>query len=289
MRKRLLVFYGVYEAERSFAAATLAGLLDVLSDHDVTVDIQDDASPSHLGRTLARQFSKRARVRSSRLERSLGYHGMAERVVSFFHRTAASGESYDYVLRVDADLHFASRRLGALIASKRMPDRGLVGHLFSMRKRDYALWLADLTPAGLRRHVRKDGLMEHHWELRRTRPVWWSDIGRSALRRGFRGRMAAGGFQILSWPTLMELHDRGWLRRDRRSTGFIFQDDVLTTTMVQALGHPIVDLGEVDDEWKADLGLFPGTPIDELRSLDLLHPLKDNAWAHEVRASLPLS
>jgi hypothetical protein len=287
---RILVFFCVYEAERSFAAGTLAQLLDVWNHCDLTLHIQDDASPSYLGHGLAKQFAERVPIRVTRVERSLGYHGLLEHWLSFLHNCAACAKRYDYVVRVDADIHLASRRLAHIFHPDRSPSNGILGHTLVMRHRDFLLWMADLAPAGMRRKLHADGRMEHRWEFRRTRPVWWSDIGWTALRRGFRGRIVTGPLQILAWPTLVAIDQRGWLARPRRATGFIFQDDVLLSMMVHAVGHPIMDIRKIIDGWNATCFLTPGTPIQSILAsrFDFLHPLKNSSWADEVRAAMPL-
>jgi hypothetical protein len=291
---RLLIFFGVYEAERSFAHVCLEQLLDILRDHTVHVAIQDDASPSQLGDRLAEGVRPRLgdRVRVVRLERSLGFHGMYERVLGFLGRASTWGETFDYVLRVDPDLHFCSRRLADLFDGShgsRLPEVGIVGPTLAMRRRDFALYLADLLPAGFRRRL-NDGVMEHRWELARTRPVWWSDIGRQAVRNGFRGRIVSGAFQILSWRSVLEMKQRGWLSRPRERSGLVFQDDVVSATFVRALGHPLLDIREVLPTWSTELFLRPTATAAEVRrrGLDLVHALKNEPWAHALRQELIL-
>lgn len=111
-----------------------------------------------------------------------------------------------------------------------------------------------------------------------------------ALRRGFQGRIVTGPLQILAWPTLIAIGQRGWLARRRRPTGFIFQDDVLLATMVHAIAHPILDIRQFIDGWNATCFLTPDTPIPSILAshFDFLHPLKNSSWAHQVRAALPL-
>lgn len=288
-RKRILLHYGVYEGDRPYAAQTLDQVLDFLAPHELTVHIQDDASPSYVGRRLAEQFSHRVNLRLTRIDQSLGYHGTAERTLSLLHALAVDGQSYDYVLRVDPDIYLTSGKLARLFDEDLLPDRGLVGTTNQMRLRDLVLWLADLVPVGWRRRQLADGRMEHDWVIR-TVPVWWRDIGLSALKRRFRGRMATGVLYVLAWSTLSALHECGWLSRSRQPMGLLFQDDLFLSTMVWALGHPLSDINEFIPEWKADLFIQRGTPVDTLRSrqLDLLHPLKDNAWAQSVRRDMKM-
>lgn len=283
-RKRILLHFGVYEGDRPYAAQTLEQVLDSLALHELTVHIQDDASPSHVGGRLAEQFSDRVNLRLTRIDQSLGYHGTAERTLSLLNALAAGSQTYDYILRVDPDIYLTSRKLARLFDEDLLPERGLVGATNQMRRRDLALWLADLVPVGWRRRQLADGRMEHDWVMR-TAPVWWGDIGLHALKGGFRGRMVTGVLYALAWSTLSALHARGWLSRSRQAMGLLFHDDLFLSTMVWALGHPVSDINEFIPEWKADLFIQCGTPVDRLRSrqLDLLHPLKDNAWAQSVR------
>jgi hypothetical protein len=285
--KRILLFFGVYEGDRPYAAQTLDQVLDLLAPHELTVHIQDDGSPSYVGRRLAEQFSHRVNLRLARIDQSAGYHGASERTLSLLHALAVEGQTYDYILRVDPDIYLASRRLARLFDENLLPDCGLVGTTIQMRQRDLVLWLADLVPVGWRRRQLADGRMEHGWEIRAA-PVWWRDIGLSALSKGFRGRIATGALYVITWSTLFTLHERGWLSRSRQATGLVFGEDVFVNTLVRALGHPVFDINEFIPEWKADLFIQRDTPVDTLRSrqLDLLHPLKDNAWAQSVRIEM---
>ena len=284
---RLLIFYGVYEQEKSFAGAALANLLDILNQHEVHVAIQDDASPSQVGQRLVDEFSSRVPVRLIRLERSLGYHGTYERALSFLDRALTWGEEYDFLIRVDADLQFCTRRLSEVFSSPQLPNAGMVGPTIDMRWRDYALFLADQLPFGLMRTV-SDGVMSHDWSLCRTRPVWWHDIGRLSILHGFRGRMIPGVLQIIAWRSMAAMAARGWFSRPRSSTGLVFQDDLILTAMVKAVGHPVLDISDVVRDFKYELFLREGTTAADILQcgLDLVHPLKDNDWAHGLRTSL---
>jgi hypothetical protein len=288
---RLLVFFGVYEAEASFAHVCLDQILDILRDHTVHLVIQDDASPSRLGDRLAAGVRARLgdRVRVVRIERSLGFHGFYERRLSMLDQATQWGETFDYVVQLDPDLHFCSRKLAEVLQSPRLPELGIVGPAVQMRKRDYLLFLADFLPAGFRRR-HKGELLEHPWELRRVRRVWWHDIGWQALRGGFRGRIVTGALQVLSWKSVLAMRDRGWLSRRRRPVGLIYQDDVLIASFLAALGHPLRDLQEVVPTWKAEMFLAATTTAEEIRrrGFDLIHALKNDAWAHALREQLPL-
>jgi hypothetical protein len=284
---RLLIFYGVYEKERAFAAHTLTQLLDVLEGHEVHVAVQDDASPSHLGQQLKDAFSARAPTRVIRLHRSMGYFGTFERTMSFLHHATTWGDRYDYVLRVDPDISLGSPRMRDLFAPGRLPTLGMIGPTMTLRKRDLVLFAADLFPAGFRRRVRESGI-DRKWELRRSSPVFWSDIGRRSLLRGFRGRIVAGMFQVIAWDTVLAMENAGWLSRPRRGTGLMLQDDVLLSMMVVAAGHPLFDFEERLPGFRAEMFLGSATTAEEVRrrGVDLLHPLKDAEWANRLRTEL---
>jgi hypothetical protein len=284
---RLLIFYGVYEKERAFAAHTLSQLLDVLEGHDVHLAVQDDASPSHLGQRLKDAFSSRVPTRLIRLHRSLGYFGTFDRTMSFLHQATTWGERYDYVLRVDPDIMLGTPRIRDLFAPGRLPPLGMVGPTLMLRKRDLVLFAADLLPAGFRRRVRDSGI-DRKWELRRFSPVFWSDIGRQSLLRGFRGRIAAGVFQVIAWDTVLAWENAGWLARPRTGTGLMLQDDVLLSMMVVAAGHPLIDFEERLPGFRAELFMGPSNTAEGVRrrGVDLLHPLKDTEWANRLRADL---
>jgi hypothetical protein len=284
---RLLIFFGVYEQEKSYAGTTLSRLLDILAQHDVHVAVQDDASASQVGQRLVDEFRSRVPIRLIRLERSLGYHGTYERAVSFLDRAVGWGEDYDYLIRVDADLHFCTPKLNEVLASPQLPKRGMVGPTIDMRCRDYLLFLVDQLPCGLMRSL-NDGIMSHSWVLRRKRPVWWHDIGRRSLLHGFRGKMVPGVLQIIAWRSIKAMAERGWLSRSRASTGLVFQDDLIITAMVKALGDPVIEISDVVKDFKYELFLHnSSTASDILRSgYDLIHPLKDNDWAHALRKTL---
>lgn len=290
---RLCVFLGVYEAERVIAARTLRRLLTILDGHQVSLVILDDASPGRLGEALAREFAPRiaGTVEVRRIETSTGYHGSIERTFSVFDeitaRSPTASEAPDYVLRVDADIGFGRSDLARLFAPGVLPAEGLFGGTFAMRRRDLLLFCLDLLPIGFRRR-RVGERLEHGWQLRRTRPVWWSVFGWRALRRGFRGRIVPGSFQIIAWATLLEMRRQGALTRSRRTLGLVFGEDVITNAAVWAVGHRVIDVGELVPDWDFEHFLTPGTTAADLvgRSPYYLHPLKDEAWANALRDEL---
>jgi hypothetical protein len=288
---KILVFYGLYEAEKSIAPLALGQLLRMLGDHQLDLVILDDASPSRLGDAMRARFEEAGpgRVDVLRLDRSTGYRGAIERTVYAFQQIVRAGREYDCVVRLDADVHFCRDDLAKLFEPGRLPRRGIVGQSVPMRARDFLLYLADATmPIGFQRRVGDDGRMEHGWELRRFRSVWWRDIGAAALLHGFRGRFVPGSFQVLAWETLAGMASRGWLDRPRAPLGLIFGEDIVTNSMVAALGHPIVDAQTIVPDWSCELFLTPEASPEAIRSRGhyFVHPVKDLPWANTLRQNL---
>jgi hypothetical protein len=289
---RLLVFLGLYEGEKAIATFAAEQLLRVLDGHDVDVLIQDDGSPSHVGRLAAKRLSERTpgRLDVVRLERPGGFHGTGERAINALSWVARSGRHYDYVLRTDADLHFCRLDLRRLFEPGLLPTRGIVGEPMTMRPRDYVLVLADILPVGFRRRRTSDGTIEHAWQFSRWHPVWWQTIGLRALRRGFRGRIIPASFLAISGRTLSSWHECGWLDPSRTESGLIFADDTLLAIMTRALGDPVVDVASLLSDWSADFSVTPATTALDVRRRGhyMVHPLKDVDWANRLRAELPL-
>lgn len=288
---KLAVFFGVYEAEKSFAQHTLGQLLDILRQHEVYVLILDDASSSRLGDALARAFSERPNVHIEvvRIEKSSGFRGAMDRTLFAFRHISNLNQPFDYVVRVDADLFFNRQELAALFDSKRLPERGLVGITAKFRWRDFIQFFADLIPLGFRRN-QQHGVVEHKWELKRTRPVWWWDLGVRALFHGFGRRFIGGPFQIMAGSTLAELAKRGWLnRKPLEGLGLVFGEDVMSNVLVKALNHPLVDLADLVPDWTCDMAINPhkgGFQYIQANRYYLVHPLKGDAWGLRLRQEL---
>ncbi len=288
---KLAVFFGVYEAEKEFARHTLGQLLDILGQHEVHVLVLDDASASRLGDSLAQSFSSKSHVHIEvlRLEKSSGFRGAMDRTLFAFRHLAKAQKQFDYVLRVDADLFFNRKDLARIFASERLPEHGMIGTFANFRWRDYLLFLADLLPMGFRRKY-AGGVIEHKWELKRWKPVWWGDLGLKALIHGFRRRFIGGSFQIISGKTLAELLKRGWLdRKPLANMGLIFGEDIMSNVLVKAVGHPLVDIADLVPDWSCDMALQPGQMDSEQiqsKAYYLVHPLKGDAWALKLRRDL---
>ncbi|WP_141730875.1 glycosyltransferase [Oligoflexus tunisiensis] len=285
------VFFGVYEAEKPFAQQTLGQLLDILQNHDVHVLILDDASPSFLGDSLARAFADRKNTSFEviRKEQSSGFRGAMDRTLLAFRCLAESGRDFDYVLRVDADLFFNRKDLAGIFDGQHLPGQGLIGTFASFRLRDYFQVLLDLLPLGFRRRQIK-GMVEHDWELKRTKPVWWWDLGLRAILHGFNQKFIGGSFQIIAGSTLSELSRRGWLRRKPLAgLGLVFGEDVMTNILVKALNHPLVDIAELVPDWACDMAINPhkgDSHMIQAHRYYLVHPLKGDAWGLRLRQEL---
>jgi glycosyltransferase involved in cell wall biosynthesis len=285
------VFFGVYEAEKPFAQQTLGQLLDILQNHDVHVLILDDASPSFLGDSLARAFADRKNTSFEviRKEKSSGFRGAMDRTLLAFRRLAESTQDFDYVLRVDADLFFNRKELAAVFDGQRLPTQGLIGTFARFRPRDYLQVLLDLLPLGFRRR-QTQGIVEHDWELKRLKPVWWWDLGLRALLHGFNHRFIGGSFQIMAGSTFYEIARRGWMQRNPlEGLGLVFGEDVMTNILVKALNHPLVDIAELLPDWACDMAINPhkgGSRMIQAHRYYLVHPLKGDAWGLKLRQEL---
>lgn len=289
---KLLIYYGLCEAEKAIAPLALEQLVSILAEHEVDVLILDDASPSHLGKQMASQFAGKVpgNIDVLRLEKSRGARGYIGRVFGVLRWVAESGRAYDYILRVDADMHFCRRDLAALFQPGVLPTRGLCGQTLTMRSRDFVQVVADIFPMGFRRRRAADGKIEHPWELRRLRPVWWHDFGMRALIKGFRGVIVPGSFIIISGATVAAMQIKGWLDRDHDHLGLVFGDDTVLAMAATALEHPVVDARQVLKDWSCELFLRPETSAADVKARGryFIHPMKDVAWANTLREALPL-
>lgn len=285
------LFFGVYEAEKAFAQSTLEQALGILESHDVHVLILDDASPSHVGETLALAISGKPRVSAEvvRIEQSSGFRGSMDRTLLALRHLANRSEPLDYVVRVDADLFFGRTDLSAVFDSSQLPRTGMVGCRTVFRWRDYVQVLGDLAPLGFRRRHER-GVITHTWELARMKPVWWSDIGWRALGNGFGRSFLNGPFQVISGQSLSQLKEKGWLDRSPSAgLGLVFGEDVMTNVLIKALGHPLTDFSEILDDWSCDM--FVQSEKCNARDLFdrkhyLIHPLKGDARSQSLREEL---
>lgn len=288
---KIAIFFGVYEAEKSFAQSTLRQLLEILKGHELYVLVLDDASPSRVGESLQKAFPdiENLTFEVIRNQVSSGFRGAMARTLFALNHISLLKQNFDYILRVDADLFFNRKELAQLFDSSKLPKKGMFGVKATFRPRDFVQVIADLLPFGFRRR-QTQGIVEHKWEFKRTKPVWWWDLGIRALLNGFNRRFIGGPFQILAGSTLAEMAKRGWLQRQPLTgLGLVFGEDVMTTVMVKALNHPLVDLAELIPDWACDMAINPykGEPeIIQANRYYLIHPLKGDAWGLRFRQEL---
>ncbi|MBC7659902.1 MAG: hypothetical protein H7249_09360 [Chitinophagaceae bacterium] len=288
---KIAVFFGVYEAEKAFASQTLEQMLSILKDHSVHVLIMDDASQSKIGRTLVQKFGGLPHVTFEilRNEVSSGFRGAMDRTLTAYRHLANLDVAFDSIIRLDADLFFNRTDISKIFDPIFLPAKGLVGSAVRFRFRDFVQVLADLLPIGFRRK-KIAGTIEHSWELKRTRAVWWADLGFKALRNGFRWTFLTGSFQIMGGSTLAELKARGWLdRRPLEGHGLVFGEDVMTSILVKALNHPLIDLDSIIVDWDCDLAINKYDSdwrTVQAKKLYLVHPLKGDEWSMEMRGIL---
>jgi hypothetical protein len=279
----------VCEGEFEVGWEALRSLLAACKDHDLELFFLDDGSPSRVGRRLAERLKAERELPTEciELEKSLGFRGSAVRAFTGLAHIARSGKAFDAVIKIDADALVLREDLGAFIAAACRDGRGLFGEQHAMRARDRVLYAADQLPAGFTREV-VDGTIQRRWRLSRLKPVWWADLGRKALLNGFKFQYIPGCFWFLGGQTLAALDAAGHLRRDQATHGFVFNDDLLLTTAVLAIGHPIVDLATLSPSFGGTMGMSERTPLDEVlrRRPFVVHPLKNNPQAWQRRQEL---
>jgi hypothetical protein len=288
---RVLVLMMMCENDKNIARKTLAQFVEIAGRHELHVLAFDDASPSRCGDALAREFQPRLSGAFDVLvaRRSRGFYRILENKLDMLRAVVSSGRRYDYVVKIDPDIHFTNRLVASVFDEGTLPMRGQFGPVHTMRHRDHVQALADMLPVGFRRRNRA-GIIDHKWEFMGPRKVWWADIGREAWRRGWRGEFIPGGFYVLTWDTLSELARCGYLDRDDRSMGLVFGDDVVMSIMVKAMGHPIVSFEDLVPRWSCDMFVREGMTAAEIRAKShaFVHPLKEKGWAQRLRAELQL-
>ena len=273
----------VCEGEYDIAWDALMSLAQSCKGADISLFVLDDASPSQVGKRLADKFYEATLnpVDCLELPRSLGFRGSGQRAFLGLERIASSGEAFDIVVKIDADALVVRDDLGDFLEKSCPNGLGLYGEGNLMRWRDRLLYMMDYLPMGFKRAL-VDGVIQREWQLSRNYPVWWTDFGRRALLNGFRFHYIPGCFWYLGGKTLQKLKEVGYLSRDQSKYGFVFNDDLLLTTAVYAIGHPVVDLITVSQHWKGSMSMSENTLIVAVNHLDpyVVHPLKNNpkAW-----------
>lgn len=286
---KLALFMKVCEGEYDIAWDALTSLAQSCKGADITLFVLDDASPSRVGKRLADKFHETTHnpVDCLELPRSLGFRGSAQRAFLGLDRIASSGEEFDIVVKIDSDALVVRDDLGDFLEKSCPNGLGLYGEGREMRGRDRLLFLADYLPMGFKRES-IDGVIQRKWQLSRTYPVWWSDVGTRALLNGFRFHFIPGCFWYLGGKTLQKLKEVGYLSRDQSNYGFVFNDDLLLTTAVYAINHPVVDLTTISPHWQESMAMSEDTPLAVVKQLHpyVVHPLKDRPKAWERRREL---
>lgn len=289
---KLLILFQVWEGDKNIAPLTLGQFLTIVSGHENDVLIFDDASPSRLGDRLATLFGGKGpgRIDVLRSEHSTGYTGTIDRLFEALHWVVRCGRTYDYIVKVEPDVHFCRRNLASLFDPGILPEFGIVGPTHRMALRHFVQVLADLLPAGIQRRRGPGGTIERDLEFKRFRPVWWQGIGWRALLRRFTGVMVPFPFVVISCKTLAAMNAQSWFDLQRSQIGAVFADDVVFTMAVQALGHGVVDISTLLSDWSCNLFISPTATAQTAREYwrDLIHPMKDTAWANALREELPL-
>ena len=286
---KIAFFMTVCEGEYDIAQDALESLIQSCRGIDISLFVVDDASPSRVGWRLANRFRELTSQPSDcfELPKSLGFRGMIQRKFLGLERIANSKTFFDIVLKLDPDALVTRYDLGEFLTKQCSDGLGFYGELYGMRKRDALLYCADLLPFGFRRR-QVDGVIQHQWELSRVSPVWWTDIGWKAIANGFHFTFIPGCFWFMGGKTLKSLHEAGYLARNQSSYGFVFNDDLILTTSVYAIKHPVKDLNLISPHWRKAMAMSEGTPLSIIEQLMpyVIHPLKNNPDAWERRQQL---
>ena len=283
------VFFVVCEGEFEIGVDALQSLVDSLNDYEVDVFILDDASPSLVGRAIAKRINTKGiqTIHHMDLEASLGFRGSAQRAFIGLSWIYKSAKEFDVIIKIDADALVLRKDLGRHIQETLQDGRGLYGVEYSMRKRDKILYIADQFPIGLTRRL-VNGIIQRDWRIGRAYPVWWSDIGKKARHNGYKYSYIQGCFWFLGAETLNALAEADYLDRDQSNFGFVFNDDLILTSATAAIEHPIVDLTKLSGAWLRSMGLSELEPIGLIQEQQpyVVHPLKNYPAANARREEL---
>ena len=288
---KLLLILMVCEPDKVIADLMLEQLVDLCADVELHILIFDDASESLVGEQLKQKYSEQIQgdVEVLRCASNRGYYRLQRNLFDMLQHAVTTGVSYDYVLKVDPDVHFTDRRIAMLLDVHKLPDRGSIGHIFKVRKRELVQIFGDLLPFGFRRRKIKEKI-DHQWQWRFYRKVWWSDIGRKAIfRRNIRW-VAPGSFYLVAWDSVLEIASRGYLDRDHERIGLVFGEDLLLSILITAIGHPMTAFTDIDPDFKCALFLDESSSSAEVRAQRLyyIHPVKDTPAGIQLRRDLPL-
>ena len=288
---KILLLFMVCEKDKSIAKYLLDQLVDLCGDIDLHMLIYDDGSESHLGDTLRQEFADQitGQIEVIRSPSNRGYYRLQQNLLKMLRHTVASGVSYDFVMKIDPDVHFTDRRWAQLLDLSKLPPLGITGPIIKLRKRELVQIVGDLMPIGFRRR-KINGQIDHKWQWRFYRKVWWRDIGWRAIFRKSIRYVAPGSCYLLAWESVIEMSSRGYFDRDHEEIGLIFAEDFLLTILTTSLGHPVTALSDIDPQFKCDIYIDPSSSVNEIREQNFyyIHPLKSTPEADQLRRSLPL-
>lgn len=286
---KILLLLMVCDSDQAIISPTIQQIVDLLGDLELHFIIYDDASSERLGQRVKDKFeaTTRGRIHVIRSDKSKGFYHIIENIMVMFRYAVHLREHFDYVLKIDPDLAFASKRFRDFFNPDLLPTKGIISTVFKARPRDYVQFYLDLLPFGFRRK-RRLGKIEHSWEWAGFRKIWWRNLGFKAFLNGYRGEVTPGCFILLSWETVIAMNEQKYFDMDHRDTGLIFAEDVFITIMVKALGHPLYDVKDIDPNFKAAIFLHEGATIEEIKDKGyyLVHPLKDRPWANTLRQEI---
>jgi hypothetical protein len=279
---KIAILMVVCEGEYAIACDALKSLVSTCAQHEIVAFIVDDASPSLVGERVVNAIERAIGIQGLclRLPESLGYHGMAERLFIGLNFIVTGGLQFDLVIKLDPDVLVLRRDFEEFMMKHCASPTGLSGEMHWMHPRLRLSFLLDQLPVGFRRKA-INRVMQHGGELSRVGPVWWSDIGRRAFLKGFRFRYVSGCFWVLGGETLRLLDAQGHLARSQERHGLLFNDDIILTTFVYALGHPVLDLSETSSHWGSSMFMSDQTPIEAVlkHAPYVVHPLKSHPSA----------
>jgi hypothetical protein len=289
---KILLLLMVCDSDQMIVNSTIKQVINLLGDLELHFIIYDHASSQRLGEKIKHEFesSLQGKIHVMRSEQSKGYYRLIENFLSMFRYAVQLSERFDYVLRIDPDQAFTSKRFREFFNSERLPTRGVVSTIFPALLRDHLQFYADILPFGFRRRRRADQ-NEHSWEWAGFRKVWWRNLGIRAFLNGYRGEVTPGSFILIAWETVLAMHEAKYFDLDHRDTGLIFGDDLFIGVMAKALRHPLYDVKDIDPHFEADFFLAEGATFDEIQDKGyyFVHPLKDRPSAHALRREIESS
>jgi hypothetical protein len=286
---RLALIMAVCEGEYACGIDAIESMRRSCAGAEIDLYLIDDASPSRVGEALAAEFQRRGLwAVCQTLDSTIGFRGCAMRSFTLLASVARSGRPYDLVVKMDPDTLVIRDGLLEIMKKHCLGGEGIWGPRQKMRLKDRIPLLLDLLPAGFRRR-RRGTIIEHAYELRRFRPVWWNRMGWNALRRGFKFQFVPGAMMIISMRTVQKALEREYLEnRFNRGHGFITsEEDIMVSLLITACGAPVNDLRIMVPDY-GDVSVSDTADPNQLlsRGLYFVHPVKPTGRGERLRAAL---